>query len=77
MIVDESCIDDEWPLTVDSGTLSCDDSAVTFTAGGVVYGVNGLAVTFGAAEIDPIWADAEPGPKVNIGPLSALGRELC
>jgi hypothetical protein len=70
---------DEWPLTVESGTLSCQPGgAIVFTAeDGTAYGVNGLAADF--AEIDSIWADNPSGvtPKLNIGPLIEDGQELC
>lgn len=72
---------DNWPLTVDRGTLECrDGSSVVFTVGGTTYAVNGTAK--GAhryAEIDAIWS-ADPnvaGLKKNIGPLIDKGLALC
>ena len=45
-----------WPFTVSEGVLSCSGaSAVTFTANGVTYAVNGMASTAGFADIEPIW----------------------
>jgi hypothetical protein len=70
-----------WPLTVDSGTLSCEPvNRVIFTAGGTTYSVNGTAK--GAhqwADIDPIWADDGSGLdlKVGIGDLIEAGLALC
>lgn len=75
---------DEWPLTVGSGTLRCDGSAVTFTsADGTTYWVNGTAggqaEEQGWANVRSIWADdpAYEGLKINIGPLIDDGLELC
>jgi hypothetical protein len=74
----------DWPFTVEEGTLGCDDSqggpAVTFEAAGTVYGVNGFAKTYGYKDIEPIWRDSSDplaGPKVNIGPIIDRGLELC
>jgi len=80
LYVSASDFGDEWPLTVTSGTLRCEaPSVVVFSAGGVEYGVNGMATTQGYPEIDPIWADdpSEYIPKKNIGPLIQRGLELC
>jgi hypothetical protein len=70
---------DEWPLTVESGTLSCQAGrAVVFLApDGTAYGVNGTAANY--EDIDPIWADSgvDYAPKKNIGPLIEAGLELC
>jgi hypothetical protein len=71
---------DEWPLTVDSGTLACDGDAVTFTAGGKTYAVNGMATTRSAGvDIEPIWADNPEveGTKKSIGVLINDGLALC
>lgn len=59
---------EKWPFTVDSGVLSCvqygDDNVsqgVVFEANGVLYGVNGMAKSFGKnlgyKDIVDIWAD--------------------
>jgi hypothetical protein len=74
----------DWPLTVESGTLHCEDpGAVTFTAdNGTTYWVNGTAgnqaKTRGWADIRSIWADdpAYAGLKINIGPLIDDGLKL-
>jgi hypothetical protein len=73
---------EEWPLTVDSGVLSCEGAgSVYFTADdGRRYAVNGTAMTAGDAQrIDAIWADDPTGlsPKKNIGPLIDTGLKLC
>ena len=69
---------DEWPLTVDSGVLSCQQgTAVVFTApDGTAYGVNGMAADY--EEIEPIWAADPTGvaPKKNIGPLIDDGLDI-
>ena len=74
---------DDWPLTVESGTLRCEGGgagigAVVFVApDGTEYGVNGLASDY--TDIDAIWADDPSGlvPKLSIGPLIEAGLELC
>ena len=73
---------EEWPLTVDSGVLSCEGAgSVYFTADdGRRYAVNGTAMTAGDAQrINAIWADNPTGlsPKKNIGPLIDGGLKLC
>lgn len=72
---------DDWPLTVEAGTLRCDADAVTFvTEDGREYAVNGTAIgRHDHPEIDPIWAnDPDPYlPKKNIGPLIEEGLKLC
>jgi hypothetical protein len=71
----------KWPLTVDSGTLTCESgSRITFTSGGTTYAVNGLAKgDHKWADIDPIWADDGSGPdlKVDISDLIEAGQALC
>jgi hypothetical protein len=71
----------DWPLTVESGVLSCEGAgAVYFTTGGLRYAVNGLARGIhDAPDIDPIWAKDPSGtvPKKNIGPLITRGLQLC
>jgi hypothetical protein len=80
----------DWPLTVESGTLSCEPfravpslQLVTFSSKGTTYAVNGTArgqaKKRGWLEIDPIWRKdpSAPGLKVNIGPLIDRGLALC
>jgi hypothetical protein len=74
----------DWPLTVDSGTLRCEaPGAVTFTSDGTTYWVNGTAgnqaETRGWADIHAIWADdpSDPGLKIYIGTLIDDGLALC
>lgn len=69
-----------WPLTVTSGVLNCEGLAVTFTANGTTYAVNGFARQMDRwPDINPIWADAGIGLgyKKDIGPLIERGLELC
>jgi hypothetical protein len=68
-----------WPLTVEAGTLACEDAgAVTFTSDGTTYAVNGPAQAMDRwPDIDAIWADAPGGFKKNIGPLVDRGLALC
>ncbi|WPD17984.1 DUF2511 domain-containing protein [Thermaerobacter composti] len=69
---------EEWPLTVDSGYLRCDQQAVIFHHDGVDYAVNGTAKSRGLPPIDPIWADGDiAGTKKDIGPLIQRGLTLC
>jgi|GEM_PF-3471750 len=75
---------DDWMLTVDSGTLVCEPPAgIVFIApDGTEYAVNGTATGMGYADIQPIWkADpsvpAELGLKISIDPLITAGMELC
>lgn len=81
--VSRATLGDEWPLTVEAGELRCDGSggvgAVTFTAAGKTYAVNGIAKQRGIQAIDPIWAPnpSIPGTKKSIGPLIDRGLELC
>lgn len=75
-----------WPLTVESGTLRCEEpGAVTFTSDedGTTYWVNGTAGNTAEAQgwktIRPIWADdpTAEGLKISIGPLIGDGLALC
>jgi len=76
---------DDWPLTVDKGTLACNGSGgvgeVVFTApDGTEYAVNGTAKSGGYKDIRPIWADDESlghGLKKDISPLIDKGLSLC
>lgn len=73
---------DEWPLTVDSGTVRCEDGGlVLFEADGTTYAVNGTAMSQRPElpEVDEIWADNPdiPGAKIDIGPVLDSGLELC
>jgi RNA polymerase subunit RPABC4/transcription elongation factor Spt4 len=47
---------DHWPLTVDSGFLTCTDGqSLVFHHGGKEYAVNGFASSRGYEPIEPIW----------------------
>lgn len=83
--VSRQSMGDEWPLTVEAGTLSCQGSGgigeVVFTAeDGTRYSVNGLAKQTGKYEdIMSIWAE-DPnlaGLKINMSPLLERGLALC
>lgn len=78
--VNAAALDGEWPLTVGSGVLTCDRSAVYFTAKGKRYSVNGTAEgRHEAPDIEKIWRDdpANPGLKIGIGSLIQAGLALC
>ena len=84
---------ERWPLTVNSGTISCDPvppvpgmpnvQLVTFTSNGRTYALNGIALGFakrrGWLDIRAIWKDdpAIPGLKIDISPLINRGLALC
>jgi len=83
---------EDWPLTVDEGTLRCDGPGwVTFEASDSTYAVNGAAKGhseangLGWADADEIWAEDSAlagvpgmaGTKKNIGPLIDRGLKLC
>lgn len=84
LVSEATWADGPWPLTVTEGQLQCDSmgspgtGAVTFTAAGKRYALNGLAERKYPA-IDSIWkADpAIPGAKINISPLLDAGLRLC
>lgn len=73
----------EWPLTVDRGTIACEQvghaRSATFTApDGVRYALNGTASNR-ARDIYPIWRDNPdiPGAKMDISPLIRAALKLC
>jgi hypothetical protein len=75
---------DAWPLTVNGGTLRCDEpNLVTFTTDdGKRWALNGPARVNGKRgwidDIGPIWKDARvAGTKVDIAPLIDDGLTLC
>lgn len=81
---------DSWPLAVTSGTLKCEPvpgspkmHLVTFSSGGKVYALNGIARGHakkrGWLEVRSIWKDNPeiPGAKISIGPLIDHGLGLC
>lgn len=76
LLVTRSEFGDAWPLTVDSGTLSCDIRAVILEVDGVEYGVNGKAVTRGYRELRPLLLE-DQGVLRDQGPLIDRGLELC
>lgn len=69
-----------WPLTVNSGKLTCNANAVTIETGGTVYAVNGTAKgRSSGADIASIWSD-DPnaaGLKLDISDLVSEGLTLC
>lgn len=71
---------DDWPFTVDDGSVACEGGAVTFTSGDVTYAVNGTAKSQEAgADVMAIWADdpAVPGLKIDISEVINRGLALC
>ena len=83
-VVTPADLGDQWPLTIDSGTLQCRPfmgslQILTIKAAGKTWAVNGTAIGQGFPEIDPIWkAHPEiPGARITIGPLIDLAKSLC
>ncbi len=54
LYIQQSEFGEQWPFTVSEGTLECVDYAVIFHARSGRYGLNGLAISKGYAEVDPI-----------------------
>jgi hypothetical protein len=79
LLIRRSDLGDDWPLTVESGTLRCEGAgAVVFKApDGTEYALNGLAAEY--PDIGPIWAADPTGQtsKLDIGPLITEGQRLC
>ena len=78
----KSELGDAWPLTVESGTVTCENgSQVIFAApNGTRYAVNGTAMSqTDLPRIDEIWAPDPTidGAKVNISPIIDAGLALC
>lgn len=65
---------EQWPFTVERGTLSCESSAVVFSVDGRSYAMNGTARGRGYAAIDPIWR--ENPLKVAFEPVNRLSESL-
>lgn len=75
-----------WPFTSNEGLLKCERNpksaylaAVTFTTGGVQYGLNGGAISgYVFPKVDPIMVRDSVGLyKVPLGDLIFQGLELC
>ena len=71
--VTRAAFGEAWPLTIEEGTLTCNQGdAIVLIAGKRRYAVNGIArSTHQGEDIRPIWRDIPllPGTKVYIGPL--------
>lgn len=82
-VVTKAVMGDDWPLSVDEGTLRCEGSggvgSVTIEVDGTTYAVNGTAKGGGEnKDIESIWAAAETaGLKKDISPLIDKGLDLC
>lgn len=71
---------DEWPFTVEEGVIDCPKpSAAVFRHGGKVYALNGIAMSLGYEELEPIWKDNPkiPGYKISIGSMIQLALKQC
>ncbi len=89
--VSKGTFGENWPLTVQSGTITCEQiqgvrygQLVTFTTGHDTYALNGTAKGHAKKrgwikEVEPIWRDNPKiaGTKINIGTLIDSGLELC
>ena len=84
----------DWPLDADEGQLHCDPpGAVTITVDGVIYAVNGIALSDSryvdvaeiqlvdeslAAEMESATGQSpDPLPRVSVGDLINKGLDLC
>ena len=81
MQVDATCLpDDEWPLTVPDGILTCDPPDGWFEVGDRSFAINGAAQNRpGVEPLEEIWLENPevPGARINIGPLHDLVRSHC
>jgi len=73
---------DTWPLTVDSGTIVCDRSAILFRdPTDHLYAVNGTALSQaqskGWRDIHDLSIDTGNGTIKSLQPLLDLGTALC
>lgn len=79
---------DSWPYTIPEGRLNCESSIVsgyqkyyvTIEYDGVVYAINGAAISSGYyAPLERIWRNnpQHPGSKVPDPGIIALGLKLC
>lgn len=90
--VNATMFGEEWPLTVEAGTLVCEavpapmevQSVFFVDAAGAIYAVNGTArgtiATHGWNDFETIWKPdptSSTGIKVNVGPLITAGLEIC
>ncbi len=86
--ISEKDYGDRWPFLVSKGKLNCEGrsgfGAVTFTAQGITYAINGTAKALakqrkGWKDIDEIWKSNPklPGTKINISPIIEKGLSLC
>jgi hypothetical protein len=85
--ITRSELQEEWPLTVDSGYVYCGEfgKSAIFSHNGTEYALNGTAEVAAEKEafpdykeIRPIWAD-DPGMagKKSLGPLIDLALKQC
>jgi hypothetical protein len=79
MAVDASCFEEDWPLTVDSGELVCEEESVVLDTGDALYAVNAEAELRGVQPIDVITADEgdDGATDAEIDPLIRAGLQLC
>lgn len=81
--VTESQFGNEWPLTVDSGFISCLNEGGTklalFEHNGQTYQLNGAAQSRGYMSVNSIWKDNPniPGAKMSIAPLINSALNEC
>ena len=71
---------EQWPLTVERGTLACEDRDLTITVDGTAYALGAGGDGTGAGRpIDALRAEDEdaPGARKSLGPLISRAAELC
>ena len=68
---------DTWPFTVKKGLIINRKSAVLFRYKNEEYALNGVAITMGYKELEPIWKDNPkiPGTKISISTMINIGLE--
>jgi hypothetical protein len=78
-LVTRRALQQNWPLTVDSGYVDCKALAAIFRYRGTEYALNGRAEAAGYANIEPIWAYNHeiPGARKPIGVLIDAAMATC
>lgn len=79
--VSKDSFDGLWPFSVDEGEIACQKgSALTFSANGKVYGLNGLADSwFDTEPLEDIWLPNPEieGLRIGIQDVQRAAEALC
>jgi hypothetical protein len=88
-VVTRAQFGDDWPFTVDEGTIRCetiqtqgidDQQAAIINLDGNDYALNGVAINQGFTELtleSDIWLDSDFGLKVPLTPITKEALALC